>query len=170
MFCGNCGAQIKDGSEYCTRCGEVAKKPANATFGEEHHGYVPFFKAVKMWRTNSLRLSGRCSRSEFWWGFLGMLLIVTIIANIHTFALPYVAFVPYIGAGLYALLGFVLELISVLMFIPTLTMMVRRLHDIGAPGWLVLLFFVPVLGWIALLVLCLLPTQKRDNDWGAGPR
>jgi uncharacterized membrane protein YhaH (DUF805 family) len=46
-------------------------------------------------------------------------------------------------------------LYSLLIFIPALAITVRRLHDIGKSGWMMLIVFIPLIGTIWLLVLLL---------------
>ncbi len=43
---------------------------------------------------------------------------------------------------------------------PGLAVGVRRMHDIGHSGWLLLLTFIPIFGWAILFVMLLLPTKK----------
>jgi len=50
-----------------------------------------------------------------------------------------------------------------------IALVVRRLHDIGMSGWLVLLCFIPAIGGIALLVFGLVPSQAGKNAWGPVP-
>jgi hypothetical protein len=51
-------------------------------------------------------------------------------------------------------------LYSLLIFIPALAVTVRRLHDVGKSGWMLLIIFIPLIGPIWLLVLLL---QKGDS-------
>jgi hypothetical protein len=51
-------------------------------------------------------------------------------------------------------------LYSLLIFIPALAVTVRRLHDVGKSGWMMLIAFIPF-GVIWLLILLL---QKGDSD------
>ena len=53
--------------------------------------------------------------------------------------------------------------------LPWLGLNVRRLHDLGLTGWLVLLFLVPTFGSLIMLVFALFPTQSRENQWGPVP-
>ena len=55
-------------------------------------------------------------------------------------------------------------------FLPWLGLIVRRLHDIGLTGWLVLLIFVPTFGTLAIIVFGLIPTQGHENQWGPVPQ
>ena len=67
-------------------------------------------------------------------------------------------------------IGFVPGLFFVLLTIlPSIALTVRRLHDIGLSGWLVLLCYVPAVGELAILVFGLMPSQVGENPWGAVP-
>jgi uncharacterized membrane protein YhaH (DUF805 family) len=47
--------------------------------------------------------------------------------------------------------------------------LVCRFHDIGWSGWAVLLMFVPLVDIVALLLLLVVPGQKRPNLYGKPP-
>ena len=51
------------------------------------------------------------------------------------------------------------------MFLPSLAVMVRRLHDTGRTGWWVLIGLIPFIGWIVLLIFALLDSTG-DNEYG----
>lgn len=53
--------------------------------------------------------------------------------------------------------------------LPSLGMIVRRLHDIGLSGWLSLVILIPTIGSLIILVFALIPTQARENQWGPVP-
>ena len=46
---------------------------------------------------------------------------------------------------------------------------VKRLHDIGWSGWLLLIAFIPVVGNIFQFLLLVLPGSKKSNRYGAVP-
>ncbi|WP_411970872.1 DUF805 domain-containing protein [Mesorhizobium sp. BR1-1-13] len=54
-------------------------------------------------------------------------------------------------------------------FLPGLGTTVRRLHDIGLTGWLFPVILIPIIGSLIILVFALIPTQGRENQWGAVP-
>lgn len=89
---------------------------------------------------------GRATRKQFWlfalWNFIVFLVI--------GFALDF--FLEDVGNAIYMILQ-----LAVLM--PSLGMSVRRLHDIGRSGWWLLISFVPVVGFIVLLVFYCTPTR-----------
>lgn len=51
----------------------------------------------------------------------------------------------------------------------TLVLSVRRLHDLGRPGWFVLLFAVPIVNLPFLAWLALWPGRAEANDYGPPP-
>ena len=54
--------------------------------------------------------------------------------------------------------------------IPSLAVGVRRLHDINRTGWWLLLIFVPVIGWIVLIVWAIERGDMGPNKYGPDPR
>jgi len=59
---------------------------------------------------------------------------------------------------------------ALVLFIPGLAVLVRRLHDIGKSGWMVLIALIPVIGAIWLLVLLLTDSNPGENLYGANPK
>jgi uncharacterized membrane protein YhaH (DUF805 family) len=57
-----------------------------------------------------------------------------------------------------------------LVFIPSLAVMLRRLHDSGNSGWFLFLLLLPIIGWIWLLVLLCLESEPKTNKWGENPK
>ncbi|XAH22683.1 DUF805 domain-containing protein [Xylophilus sp. GW821-FHT01B05] len=92
--------------------------------------------------------SGRASRSEFWWFFLFQLLALLVASLIHQF----VYFVVALG-----------------LFLPAISVSVRRLHDVGRSGWWLLLHFVPLIGSLVLLYWAVQPSQPGANEFGEPP-
>ena len=55
--------------------------------------------------------------------------------------------------------------------IPSLAVTVRRLHDAGFSGWLVLLHIIPNgMGSVALIILCSLESKPGTNEYGPNPK
>ena len=53
--------------------------------------------------------------------------------------------------------------------IPNLCAMIRRFHDVGLTGWLVLLNAIPYLGSLITFIICVLPSEARPNTHGPVP-
>ncbi|HEY7884960.1 MAG TPA: DUF805 domain-containing protein, partial [Cellvibrionaceae bacterium] len=56
-------------------------------------------------------------------------------------------------------LGILVNLYGLALLIPTLAAGARRLRDAGFTPWLLLIGLIPVIGWIALIVLLAQPTK-----------
>ena len=104
--------------------------------------------------------TGRAGRSEFW-SFLCCHLLISIGLALldHSFMLydPNLG-VGWLGAGYAVVLG-----------LPFLAVVVRRLHDGTRSAWLLLLMLVPVIGALLLLLLLALPGTRGPNRYGAEP-
>lgn len=55
------------------------------------------------------------------------------------------------------------------LLIPSIAVATRRLHDIDRSGWWQLLLFVPLVGWIVLLVWYCTRGNVGPNRFGADP-
>ena len=117
-----------------------------------------FVDAVKICLTEKYcDFNGRARRSEYWWFCL------------CNFVLSYV--VNLIGGLISPTVGMVLTCIVTLgLLLPGLGVCVRRLHDIGKSGWLVLLSFIPLVGAIILIVWCCKDSDRGQNQYGPSPK
>lgn len=68
-------------------------------------------------------------------------------------------------------LGFFTLFVTLVHFVPGITLTVRRLHDSGRSGWWALIGLVPLIGGIWLFILmCLGPDGYGANAYGDDPR
>jgi uncharacterized membrane protein YhaH (DUF805 family) len=114
-----------------------------------------FQQAVQSCLAKYAAFSGRAARSEFWYWQL-FLVVGGLIAEIFDFG------IGWRGSPL----GSIFWLLTLL---PTLAVGTRRLHDVGRSGWWLLLYFVPIFGWIALLVWFTTQGTYGYNGFGADP-
>lgn len=56
------------------------------------------------------------------------------------------------------------------LLIPGIAITTRRLHDTNRSGWWQLLAFIPIIGWIVLIVFSVQDTTPADNEYGKNPR
>ncbi|MBE8182990.1 MAG: DUF805 domain-containing protein [Candidatus Portiera sp.] len=117
--------------------------------------------------------SGRAHRQEYWY-FVLFSTIAFVILNLIDDALW--------GDTVNLLVRFdwcrprkdswgILSSIYVLaVFIPTLAVTVRRLHDTNRSGWWLLLYFVPMIGWIALFIFTVINGDAGKNSFGPDPK
>jgi uncharacterized membrane protein YhaH (DUF805 family) len=127
---------------------------------------APFAAAVKRVFKKYSTFSGRASRSEYWW-FALVSTVVSFVLNILIMlgttstgssysSSPSMGPIAMIGSGL-------LVVFAVAVFIPSLALMVRRLHDGNFSGWLLLVALVPFLGALALLIFTILPSNPAGQ-------
>jgi len=65
---------------------------------------------------------------------------------------------------------FVVILAYIALIIPGIAVTLRRFHDVGLSGWLILIGLVPYVGGLFLFVVTLLPSQPAVNVHGAPPK
>ena len=99
--------------------------------------------------------TGRARRSEFWYFVLANFLIA-IALNVVDFTV-----------GSY---GAISVIYSVALLIPSLAVSVRRLHDTNRSGWWLLLYFIPLIGFIVLIIFFVEDSNPGDNNYGPNPK
>lgn len=104
---------------------------------------------------------GRARRKEYWYFalFYTLIYLVLIVIDIMTGT-----FVIELGAGV---LGGIFMLA---MIVPSISVMVRRLHDTDRTGWWWFILLIPLLGGIWLMVLMVLNGTPSDNRYGPDPK
>ena len=164
MICRSCGEVLEENAKFCTACGAKQASPEEMetklnpthTYAENcaHEGHVTgstaitFLDAMKLYFQRFADFKGRSRRSEYWWATLGVMLISTALSM----AIPE--------------LSIVWSLVSL---VPSLALVIRRLHDIGKSGWSYLFILIPFVGYIILLVwLC--RDSDGANQWGPNPK
>ena len=117
---------------------------------------VTFPTAISLGFRRYFEFSGRSTRAEYWWWIL--------FASVTAFILTIVD----IQIGTASEMGFgVLYSVFVLAtFIPSLAVLVRRLHDVGKSGWFSLIGLIPLVGAIVVLVL-ILSGSEIENKYGS---
>lgn len=184
MICKKCGKNMPDGSVFCDECGTrlaIVQQPVqqqytnpnqqqygyqsqqngyqNQQYGyqnQQQYGYqsapgyvnpnagkVDFGTAIKLYFSNYATFSGRATKSEYWWTVLFTFLV---------------GCVPYLG-----------WIAALAFFIPSLAVMVRRLHDTGKSGAYYFMCLIPIAG-IIILIIQLCKDSEPDNVYGPAPR
>ncbi len=112
-----------------------------------------FSEAVGSCFSKYVTFSGRAVRSEFWYFAL-----FQILANLVASTVDYSLGVNIVG-----------PLFDIVVALPALAVAVRRLHDIDKSGWWVLLWFVPIIGWLFLLIWHCTKGTLGPNRFGPDP-
>jgi uncharacterized membrane protein YhaH (DUF805 family) len=115
---------------------------------------------------NYATFRGRARRSEYWYFVLFNVifsLVAILIDNLlgTTFKFGYGVSMPY---------GYIYLLYVLVMIIPSVSVSVRRLHDVGKSGWMYFIILIPIVGAIWLLVLFFTDSQAASNKWGENPK
>lgn len=110
---------------------------------------------------NYATFSGRARRKEYWIFFLISALISIVLTLLDillgTYSVEY-------EAGLFS------GLYSLLILIPSIAVVVRRLHDTDRSGWWILISLIPLIGVIVLFVFMCLDSQPGTNRFGVNPK
>ena len=64
----------------------------------------------------------------------------------------------------------ILSLFLIFVFVVSLPLGIRRLHDIGKNSWFILIGLIPIVGQIILLVFFCKDSLKENNKWGKSPK
>ena len=107
--------------------------------------YIDFWK-------RAFDFGGVASRPQYW--VPSLINVIIIVVLICIFLSESVA-LTFIISAIYLLV----------MIIPSISVTVRRLHDINMSGWLYLVNFIPGIGEIIVFVLMCFPTVKEGNTW-----
>ena len=112
--------------------------------------------------------SGRARRKEYWmfllfnlifafvWTIL-LMIVFTLAKSGNPPAIEIAVNIAYLSYG-------------ILIMLPSLSLAVRRLHDVGKSGWMLFIMLIPFIGGIWLLVLMLIDGQQGDNKYGPNPK
>jgi uncharacterized membrane protein YhaH (DUF805 family) len=136
---------------------------------QPHYGIGPV-AAVKRGFAKYATFTGRASRSEYWWLAL-LTFVVFLVLGIPALVLgtstspdggatPGPAGVPFLVA---------LGLFYLAVLVPSVALSVRRLHDVGQSGWLVLLGLIPWVGALILLIFAVLPPSPAGAKYDPVP-
>ena len=112
-----------------------------------------FGQAISAGFSKYINFRDRASRSEYWFWIL-FYTIGAIATGVIDLALG-----VQVTSGVFGLV----------MIIPNISVAVRRLHDRDYSGWWYLLVFIPLIGWIILLIWYVTKGTDGPNRFGPDP-
>lgn len=117
---------------------------------EVSYGILDWFKKCLR---NYSNFSGRARRKEYWYFVLVQmgLLFIAMMLDSMIFDAETGLFYIVVVLGL---------------FLPSLAVTVRRLHDTSRSGWWFFISILPLIGSIILLVFLASDTKPETNQWG----
>ena len=113
-----------------------------------------FTEAIQSGFRNYVTFSGRAARSEYWYWTL-----FAFLASIGGEILDAITG----GAGL------INVAVALGLFLPALSVAVRRLHDLDRSGWWYLIILIPLIGLIVLIVWFVTRGTPGPNRFGPDP-
>ena len=93
------------------------------------------------------KFSGRSKRSDYWYWLLFNVIMMLVLAPI----------------------GFFSDIFYLIVFLPNVTVIVRRLHDIGRSGWWICITPIPIIGIFTILYWMSRPSMAGENKYGMPP-
>lgn len=184
VVCMNCGVLVGDGDNYCSNCGahpdpkavvcvKCGHKLKNFGRGRGrgwgssevvNTNIYSFGKAIVTCYSKYATFKGRACRAEYWWWFLynSLFYILGIVGGY------FVLYGPYYTTGL---VMYICSNIVVLgNMLPSISATIRRLHDTGHSGGWYFINFIPVAGWIILMVYLCQDSEDETNAYGTNPK
>lgn len=165
-FCGNCGAQLDDSAMFCNVCGNEADN-SNYVVQSTNTDYNTndtsrnIFESYKLFWENYVNFSGRTNRKDFW---------QTLSVNfIISFALNLPLQMIEETTTFKSIIAFITLLFSAAIFIPNLSLGIRRIRDAGYNWQMIFIALLPIIGWIILIVIYCkdsVPEQNGSEYYG----
>jgi uncharacterized membrane protein YhaH (DUF805 family) len=118
-----------------------------------------FQDAIRSVWSRYVTISGRAPRSEYWYWVLFLLLAGFVLGVIDGLVFGFGENRPQVLSGLFSLAT----------LLPSICVAGRRLHDRDMSAWWLLLWFIPVIGWLVLLYFYVTPGTPGPNRFGPDP-
>ena len=193
-ICSQCEAINADGAQFCCKCGaqlgasqhgvqKSGYQPQPQYQPQQRGGYQPqpqcqpqsqypptyatmgFGDAIKVcMKEKYASFEGRATRAEYWYFYLFSILVMlgtAIVSGILGAILS--GGNEDVAAGIAVLMYSVICLGFVC---PSISVLVRRLHDTGKSGWWCWISLIPYIGGIVIFIFTLLSSQEHDNEYG----
>lgn len=97
--------------------------------------------------------SGRSGRKEYW-----MFVLFNFIISLGISFIAKSMEMPMLST-----------VYSLAIFLPSLGVGIRRLHDVNKSGWMLLVSLIPLVGFIWLIVLMATKGDESENQYGPAP-
>lgn len=107
------------------------------------------------------QFSGRSRRKEYWWFALLTVAVYTVAALVDN------------GLGMAVIddaWGAATIIVGLALFVPSIAVTVRRLHDTDRSAWWLLIYLIPILGALVLFVFMVLDGTNGPNRFGQDPK
>ena len=126
------------------------------------NAYKNFFK-------NYAEFTGRSTRSDYWWVWLGNFILSIPFWIIYFYTVFLSAVMDSVSDSaseaafmIFGLVAIIYVVFYLAILVPTIALTVRRLRDAGFHWAFIFLRFAPMVGGIALLILLAMPTKETE--------
>jgi len=143
----------EDKSEY-----ELEEEKIDKTYDDENVIGLTLVNSIGTCLKKYFNFRDRASRSEYWY-FQLIFTLVSIPLFIYEDSFNDKELI-YSGIS---------AIVVLLLFIPAISVSVRRLHDIDKSGWFVLISAIPFIGWIILAIMLIGKGTSGKNRFGEYP-
>jgi len=156
--------------------GAVQGASSSVSYRTDH---ITFVGALKSFFQKYVDFSSRATRSEYWYMVLWSMIFSTVL---FLFALPLIAsamgsladildYTDDLPAVVETFSGFAWYYLIVLiydlaMFLPSLALLTRRIHDTGKSGLWLLMLLIPIANIVFFFIWTLTPSEPKPNKWG----
>lgn len=121
---------------------------------------MSFGAAIASFFSKYATFGGRARRSEFWYAVLFTTLVSAVIGLIWPSTTVVLDGMSFQQSSLPS------NLWQLAIFVPSIALSVRRLHDVGRKGTYYLFVLLPIVGWILLFIQFLKDSQPGANAFG----
>ncbi len=129
---------------------------------------MTFGEAIKSCFKKYVTFSGRAPRSEYWWFALFVFIGNLALSFLDSFMFGTVVTTPG-GFEAYTNTPVFSGLFGLATFLPSISVAVRRLHDVDRSGWWYWIALVPLIGIILLIVWFASKGTPGPNRFGPDP-
>lgn len=179
IFCQSCGQSVLPNMRLCPQCGgrsfdkrrppapeETMSKPpmetpsqtspssgaAGFTKNTQSSNAMGFTDAIKICISKFIDFDGRASRTEYWYWTLFTTLLYCAATFIDT-------------TVIYSDIGVTDLSVTIMAFLPSMAVSIRRLHDINKSGWWMLINLT-VIGILFVMYLFCQKSSAGKNNYG----
>ena len=130
---------------------------------------MTFSEAIQVCFKKYAVFSGRARRSEYWWWAL-FVFVVDLVVNALGGFQPILIVMGRGPSGESTVWSFLAAAVTLVLLVPGLAVLFRRLHDTGHSGWWLFIVLVPIVGLIVLLVFLVREGSPDTNQYGPSPK
>ena len=105
---------------------------------------IGFVEAIRNSFEQYATVRGRASRAEYWWWVLFNAIIQLLLGD-----------------------GVLGTFVALALLVPSVAVLIRRLHDLDRSAWFLLVVLIPVAGLLFLVAVLTLPGTIGSNRYGA---